>query len=129
MRLSDLEGEDRRRIEEELEAKSSGMGFSAWETVNDGDSNFLKEHIGICHNCKNLQYCRAEFAGHDSVYARCNELEIRISGQKRITECNCYSPRKMLTLTEMYAMATLIDPAKPEIKGFISRDPKLMKNE
>ena len=126
-KLSDLEQDDRRSIEEELTAKSSSMGFDSWDTLDDNsDKNFLKEAVGMCHNCKQLHYCRSEFAGHDKVFARCSLFEMMLSGQNRVTECNCYSPRKILTLEEMYAMATLIDPDKEGVKGFISTDPKLM---
>ena len=127
-KLSDLEQNDRLNIQEELHAKSSSMGFDSWSVLDDNsDKNFLKEAVGICHNCKNLHYCRSEFAGHDKVFAKCELFDMRLSGQNRITECNCYSPRKVLTLEEMYAMATLIDPEEDEIKGFISNDPKLKK--
>ena len=127
-KLSDLEQSDRNKIEEELTAKSTSLGLDTWDVLDDNsDSQFLKEAVGMCHNCKNLHYCRSEFAGHDRVFAKCNLFEMRLSGQHRMTECNCYSPRKLLSLEEMYAMATLIDADdKEKVKGFISTDPKLM---
>lgn len=125
-KLSDLEDNERRSIEGELEAKSSSMGIDYYEVLNDNsDYQFLKDAVGICYNCKNLHYCRSEFAGHDKVFARCSLFDLRLSGQNRITECNCHTPRKVLSLEEMYAMATLIDVDKGEVKGFISDDPKL----
>jgi hypothetical protein len=128
-KISDLESDERRNLEEELEAKASGMGMEAYDSYDSTDSNksFLKDAVGICHNCKNLHFCRSEFAGHDKVFARCNLFEMRLSGQNKITECNCHNARKILSLSEMYTMATLIDPNKPEIKGFISKDKKLKK--
>ena len=129
-KLSDLEQRDRNAIEEELEAKSNTLGIDSWDVLEDNsDRAFLESAVGICHNCKNLHYCRSEFAGHDKVFARCSLFEIRLSGQNRMTECNCHSPRNILTLQDMYAMATLIDPVKDTVKGFISTDPKLMTNK
>lgn len=130
-KLSDLESGDRRIIEEELEAKSSTLGMDSYEAYEDShDQQFLKDAVGICHNCKELHYCRSEFAGHDKVFAKCALFELRLSGQNRITECNCHSPRKILSLNEMYAMATLIDPDdKDKVKGFVSTDPRLLKKK
>lgn len=129
-KLSDLESTERRAIEEELEAKSSSMGMDSYDVLNDNsDQQFLRDAVGICYNCKNLHYCRSEFAGHDRVFAKCSLFDLRLSGQHRMTECNCHTPRKVLSLEEMYVMATLIDVDKGEVKGFISDDPKLRKKK
>ena len=129
-KLSDLESTERRNIEEELEAKAAGMGMDCYDSYDSNTyQSYLKDAVGICHNCKNLHYCRAEFAGHDKVFAKCNLFDMKLSGQNRITECNCHNARKILSLTEMYAIATLIEVDKDEIKGFVSLDPKLRKNK
>lgn len=129
-KLNDLESGVRNKIEEELTAKSSAMGIDSYDTLNDNaDYGFLKDAVGMCHNCKNLHYCRSEFAGHDRVFAKCDLFDMRLSGQHRVTECNCYAPRKILSLEEMYAMATLIDADNDKVKGFISTDPKLLKKK
>ena len=131
MKLTDLEGDERRAIEDELEAKASGMGMCQYDSYDnlDGHQQNLKNSIGICYNCKNLHYCRSEFAGHDKVFARCDLFKLTLSGQHRVTECNCHNAKKILTLTEMYAMATLIDTVKDEVKGFISTDKKFLKKK
>ena len=61
------------------------------------------------------------------VFAKCSHFEFRLNGQNRITDCNCHSPKGVLSLTEMYSMAYLIDPSEEKIEGFISKNPKLMK--
>lgn len=129
-KLSDLESGDRRNLEEELESKAAGMGLDCYDSYDSNtNQNYLKDAVGICYNCKQLHYCRAEFAGHDKVFAKCSLFDMRLSGQNRITECNCHNARKILSLTEMYAIATLIEVDKQEIKGFVSHDPKLRKNK
>lgn len=127
-KLKDLEANERNAIEDELQAKSTSMGIDSWDAhQGNTDESFLKEYLGMCWDCKSLNYCRAEYAGHDRVFAKCNMLEIRLSGNHRITECNCHSPKKLLSLEEMYAMATLIESDdRGKVKGFISTDPKLL---
>jgi hypothetical protein len=126
-KLKDLESEERNAIEDELEAKSKSLGLDAWDSFQGNtDESFLKDHVGMCYNCKSLLYCRAEYAGHDRVFAQCSMFQIRLSGKHRMTECNCHSPKKLLSLEEMYAMATLIESDdRGKVKGFISTDPKL----
>ncbi len=127
-KLKDLEKDERRNMEEELQAKSTSMGIDAWDAAQGNtDESFLKDHVGMCYDCKSLHYCRAEYAGHDRVFAQCSMFTIRLSGQHRITECNCHSPKKLLSLEEMYSMATLIEVEdKEKVKGFISTNPRLL---
>ena len=126
-KLKDLESNERNAIEEELDAKSKSMGLDAWDSAQGNtDDSFLKDHVGMCYDCKSLYYCRAEYAGHDRVFAHCSMFNIGLSGNHRITECNMHSPKKLLSLEEMYAMATLIEADdRGKVKGFISTDPKL----
>lgn len=116
-RLSDLEKSERRTIEENLDTLSASLGMDSYDShSNRGDINHLKELIGICFNCKNLNYCRTEF---DAVFARCERFEFKLNGQNRIVECNSHSPRGVMSLAEMYAIAYLIDPSEKQIKGFL----------
>ena len=124
-KLNELNDERKHEITEHLEAASSALGFDSWEGSN-GDFKLLEDQIGMCHNCKNLSYCKTEFG---SVLARCDAFEIRLSGQNRMTECNLHAPRGILSLNEMYAMAVLIDADEPEVKGFISTDPRLKRKK
>lgn len=126
-KLSDLESKERNNIEEELNAKATSMGMDAWDaSQGNTDESFLKSSVGMCWDCKSLYYCRAEYAGHDRVFAQCSLFTIRLSGNHRITECNCHAAKSILSLEEMYAMATLIESTDKRTKGFISTDPKLM---
>ncbi len=123
-KLSELEEEDKSRIENELEAKSSELGMDSYDSYAGGnDLKLLKDFIGICADCKSLQYCKSEFG---KVFARCSHYEMKLTGQNRIMECTCHDPKGVLSLQEMYAMAYLIDTDPPGTRGFISKDPKLM---
>jgi len=126
-KLSDLEEKDKQIIENELEAKSTALGMDSYDSYAGGnDLKLLKDFIGICADCKSLQYCKTEFG---NVFARCSHYEMRLTGQNRITECTCHDPKGVLSLQEMYAMAHLIDTDPPSVKGFISKDPKFIKKK
>jgi hypothetical protein len=126
-KLSDLESEVKQQIENELEAKSSELGMDAYDSYSGGnDLKLLKDFIGICADCKSLQYCKTEFG---KVFAKCSHYEMKLSGQNRITECTCHDPKGVLSLQEMYAMAHLIDADPLSVKGFISNDPKFRKKK
>jgi len=126
-KLSDLEKDVRDNIEEELESKATELGMDSYSSYAGGnDLKLLKDFIGICADCKSLQYCKTEFG---KVFARCSHYEIGLTGQNRITECTCHDPKGILSLQEMYAMATLIDVDQPSVRGFISTDPKFMKKK
>lgn len=121
-KISDFEVDEKRDIQEELEGIASSMGMDAWESWGSNSNKILKDMIGICHNCKRLNYCKTEFG---NVYAFCNAFEIKLNGQNRMIECNLHAPKGTMTLNEMYAMAYLIEPGEEKIEGFISRNPKL----
>jgi hypothetical protein len=125
-KFSDLEQTEKKHIENELEAVSSSMGMEAYETYGNREGSLLQDQIGMCHNCKNLSYCKTEFG---NVFAKCSEFEFRLNGQNRIEECNLHCPRHSLSLNEMYTMAYLIDPKDEKIKGFISTDKRFMKTK
>ena len=118
MKLSNLENNAKKQIEDEISIKASELlGTDSWDSP-PSNCNILEELIGLCSDCKNLSYCRTEFG---SVLAKCESFEIRLNGQNRIKECNCYQKRGQLSLEEMYSIATLIDPADNKVKGFISK--------
>ena len=122
-KFSNLDNDERKTIEEELDSKSQEMGMTSFESYGTQENNAMKDLVGLCADCKMFNYCKTEFG---TVLAKCEEFNIRLSGQNRITECNLHSPKRALTLNEMYSIAYLIDPAEPSVKGFISKDAKLM---
>lgn len=127
MKISDLEGKEKGKMEDLLESKSTELGMDTYEGHEaGGDYKLLKDLIGICYNCKSLNYCKTEF---QNVFAKCGHYEMRLYGQNRIVECNQHTPRGVLSLAEMYSLATLIDLDEPMVKGFISQDPKFMKKK
>ena len=126
-KFTELEGDEKRSIEEQLEGISSSMGMEAWESYGTDVQTGLKELIGMCHNCKCLMYCKTEFG---NVNAVCTEFKIRLSGQNRITECNLHTPKGVMSLNEMYSMAYLIDKnTDKKIKGFTTQEPKKKKKK
>lgn len=122
-KFSDLGEEERKAIEDHVETISTTLGMEAWESYGSaGELKILKDLVGICYNCKYLKYARTEFG---SVRALCEEFNCRLSGQNRVVECNLHAPKNVLTLTEMYAIAHVIDPAEEKIEGFISKSSRL----
>jgi hypothetical protein len=115
-KLSDLDKTERRAIEENLDTISASLGMDSYDSYSNSGDSSLKDSIGICFNCKNLNYCRTEF---DAVFARCERFEFKLSGQNRIVECNSHSPKGVMSLSEMYSIAYLIDPSEKKIKGFL----------
>ena len=130
-KLSDLESGERHHIEEQLESQANLLGMDSYDSYEGGsDFKMLKDLVGLCANCRNLQYCKSEFAGLDKIFARCSLFEFNLSLNNRITDCNCHNPRGVLSLNEMYAMATLVDADDSgKVKGFISTDKKLLKEK
>lgn len=121
-KVSDLEQDEKHKIQEELEGRSSSMGMDSWESYGSGAQTGLKELIGMCYNCKYLLYCKTEYG---NVLAKCSELEMRLSGQNRITECNLHAPKYAMSLNEMYSIAWLIDAdTNKKVQGFIGDNNK-----
>lgn len=114
-KFSDLENDEKRNMEDQLETIASSLGMESWNAHGNGKKSYLEEAIGICYNCRNLLYCRTEFG---NVFAKCEEYDIRLNGQNRIVECNSHSPIHTMTLQEMYSIAYLIDLDEKKIKGF-----------
>jgi hypothetical protein len=125
-KFSELDKDTKSDIGDELEAKSASMGMDAWDSHGTNDQNLLKDLIGMCYNCKSLNYCKTEFG---NVHAICPEFKFKLNGQNRITECNLHSPKNCLSLTEMYAMAYLIEPNEEKVDGFITTNEKYMKKK
>ncbi len=115
-KLADMEKTERRSVEDNLEAASANLGMDSYESHGVSRKNALEDLIGMCFNCKTLCYCKSEFG---KVHAYCERYEIKLTGQNRIIECNMHSPRNVLSLQEMYAIAYLIEPSDKKIKGFL----------
>jgi hypothetical protein len=117
IKLSDLEHEDKSQLQNELDGKSAALGMESYESYGNALRTGLKDLIGICHDCKFLLYCKTEFG---NVFAKCSELEIRLSGQNRIKECNLHAQRFAMSLNDMYSIAYLIDvDTNKKVQGFI----------
>ncbi len=110
-KLINFKREDRSNIEREIETNATMLGLGDYDPISSNEG-LLKDQIGICYNCLNLNYCRSEFG---TVLAYCNTFEIKLSGQNRIIECNCHSPRGCMSLQDMFSIAVLIDIDKKEV--------------
>jgi hypothetical protein len=121
----DLDENEQEKVGDLLEVRSIELGLDKWETQS-GRVSSLKDVIGICYNCQHMIYCKSEF---ENVYAICHIFKVRLNGQDKITECNEHSPRGQMSLRDMEMIATLIETDEGAIKGFISRDPKLLRNK
>jgi len=121
----DLDQDSQERIGDLLEVKSIELGLDKWESQSI-KHNSLKDSIGICSNCQNMRYCKTEF---ETVRAICWQFKINLQGQDKVVECNEHSARGTMSLRDMETIATLIDVDKSEIKGFISRDRKLLRKK
>jgi hypothetical protein len=121
-KMNDLSDGDRERMEEVIESATSNLGMSTFSHKDGG--TILEDQIGICHNCKCLQFCESEFG---NVIAYCSSFESRLSGRNRIVNCSQHNTRGAMAVGDMYNIATIIDPGESKVKGFISDDPKLRK--
>jgi hypothetical protein len=118
-KMSTLDKKERNNIEDELGSKAAAMGMDMYESYGSSpEQKKLKELVGMCFNCNNLSYCASEFA---TVFAKCEAFNFKLSGQNRIVECNLHSPKGVLSLNEMYSIATLIDPEKENKVGFTAK--------
>lgn len=118
-KFSEIDDDERKVIADELESKSQSLGMISFESYGTDCQTGLKALLGMCHNCKNLSYCKTEFG---NTHAVCNQFEFRLSGKNRITECNLHAPKNVLSLNDMYAIAWIIDVNKDKkIEGFISK--------
>ena len=119
----DLEEFEQEKLGDLLEAKAIQLGMDKWENRGGQRHDSAKDLMGICYNCVSMRYCRSEFG---TVNSFCHTFKMVLHGQDRITECNEYNERGRMSLRDMETIATLIDAEDGEIKGFISKDPKLM---
>lgn len=121
-KFSNVDKSQRKAIEDELESKSQALGMDSYETYGTDAQTGLKALVGMCYDCKSLSYCRTEFG---NVHAVCGQFEFKFSGKNRISECNLHSPKNVLSLQEMYAIAYLIDPdTNKKVNGFVGQPKK-----
>jgi len=112
--VSDLSGEEREKLDDQLDAVSENLGLDSWKARSGQRINWIEEFVGVCSTCKCLDWARKEFGG---VIAFCNSFEVRLSGKERTMECNRHERVGTMTLRDMKEMAILIDPPARKI-GF-----------
>lgn len=123
-KISSLDRDERNKIKDAVDSAASSLGMDRYESYGSTpEQKKLKELVGMCCNCGNLNYCATEFG---TVHAICCMFQFKLSGQNRIVECNLHSPKNALSLEEMYALATIID-TKEENKAGFTANPKSKK--
>jgi hypothetical protein len=121
-KFSTVDKEERKTIEDELDSKSQALGMDSFESYGNDSHTGMKALVGMCYNCKNLNYCKTEFG---NVHAVCGMFDFKFSGKNRITECNLHTPKNVLSLQEMYNIAWLIDKdTGKKVNGFIQPNNK-----
>ena len=118
-KLKDFEHEERDTIEDELTAATTALGMCAYSHKDGG--TMLEDQIGICHNCQDLEFCESEFG---NVLAYCSSFKVRLFGQNRITKCNQHSTRGSMEVSDMFAIATIIELGEKKIHGFVGDQSK-----
>lgn len=117
-KISDLTDDERDNFENELGSKSKALGLDQWEAKHSlKNEPWLKQHVGICFDCKRLSWARKEFGG---VIAHCRCFDCKLSGKERITDCSSHERVGTLTLNEMMEIATLIEISRKEA-GFLTK--------
>lgn len=118
-KISDLDDKERRSEQSRIEAIAvetcAPESYDKFSTHANGGNN---DEFGICATCDNLDMLKTEF---NFKRARCMHWECVVDPHTtgRITECTAHSPKGVMTLNEMYALATFIDPDEKKIvKGF-----------
>lgn len=108
-KVSDLSEDEKEKLTDNLESISKTYGMNAWKHTDRPEAHWLEEYVGICYNCKSLSYARLEFGG---VLAYCYHYETRLEGKERVMDCSSHARRGVLKLSDMWEIATLIDPPK-----------------
>ena len=112
--VSDLSSDERDKLDDKLDAVIEGIGLDSWHARSGQKTHWLEEFVGVCSNCKCLDWAKKEFGG---VVAFCNSFEVRLSGKERIMDCNRHERVGTQTLRDMKEIALLIDPPARKI-GF-----------
>ncbi len=113
MKYSELKEDDKNKINEAVNRGVALTGQS--EAEWDGFTFKVESTLGLCNSCEHLILVKSEYG---NIFAKCDELGLRLSGNNRISECTMFIEKGKLTLTEMKQMATLIDDKKKTIVGF-----------
>lgn len=118
-KFSNVDKDERHAIEEELTSKSQALGMDSYESYGTKTQTGLRDFLGMCADCKNLNYCKTEFG---TVHAICAMFDFKLSGKNRIVECSLHAPKNVLSLNEMYSIAYLIDVDEgKKMKGFTGK--------
>jgi hypothetical protein len=113
IKVSEYGPDQKQQIYDEIESKANQLGQDIWKA--GGNSVSIPNRFGICSSCKHLQYSRTSIR---TVILRCPQFKKNLREDDPIEECTEHSAKLQLSLEQMWAIATLIDPPKKKA-GFI----------
>jgi len=111
LKLNDLDKDDREKESEHIHNTAESIGVDPW---GPGETAIYDEELGLCKDCVHIRYIKTAFS---VLHLSCGLVDIWLSLENLVTECNGYSKRGQMTLQVMEGMATLIDIKNREI-GF-----------
>ena len=91
-----------------IDIKSDAIKRGLKRKGSEGLNTNIEALVGMCATCTSYAY--AENSVHELIFSICTRFECTI-GKQRVTYCNKYKKRGYMSLQEMYAIATIIDPA------------------
>ena len=80
----------------------------------EGRYHYRYQQFGLCADCVSFDFVETEFK---IIYARCNDMKIKLSSAYPIKNCTNYRKCGQMDIWDMKNIAILIDPNKNEI-GF-----------
>ena len=119
-KISDLVEKVKDKTQSDIWNAAHVLGTERYEDEGTAfnSSRDLKDSIGLCANCKNLNYCRTEWG---NIFARCFVFDITLPYGNRMAECTKFDEKGVLSLHVMIQMAVLIDLNKTEI-GLLAKN-------
>jgi hypothetical protein len=111
-----MPGEDTEtQVEKELD-KLIHKSYQIYSRVCTTDmSDAHKKIFGQCGSCKHLLFAESEF---NVLFAKCGCFDVMIHRKEPIVKCSSYEEIGTMTLWDMKAVASIINPDKKTM-GFI----------
>ncbi len=111
---------DDKELDKEVRKKLKGVNREANVIHAKLETESSPAHFGLCSTCNNFHGATSKFG---RVFARCEDMGIKLNQTDPIIECTYYDQRGVLDLKDMKEMAVMIEVEKKTI-GFIKEDDK-----
>ena len=103
-------------VDKERNRKLKGVDQTAYQI--DAKREDRISVFGICSNCT---YFHGFETKYGTIYAKCEEMRMRLNSFDPIIKCTYFEQRGVLELSDLKQMAILIDVGKRSI-GFINEE-------